>query len=154
MVYFLQQLDIAYEYQRGSRNLCNYIVPWDFTIAGYYDTQEIKSDYPTPNLKQSELVDIYQLYLRYQGISSLNYPVGINSVKLFYSAYTPDSYRDFLHILTLTKEVLRDVYLEFSYASNQKVRYIQPYMRAPQWEECKATVNRFLQNKMNLAMKR
>ena len=153
LVYLLQQLDISYEHQRGGRTICNYTVPWDFTIAGYYDTQEIKSDYPVPNLKQSEMVDIHLLYQRYQGTSTLNYAVGINSVRLFYSAYTPDSYRDFLHVLSLTKEVLRDVYLEFSYASNQKVRYIQPYMRAPQFDECKATVNRFLQNKINLAMK-
>jgi hypothetical protein len=60
---------------------------------------------------------------------------------------------DFLHILTLTREVLRDVYLEFRYITEKKERYIQKYMYPQEFDNCKDTINRYLQNKMNLAMK-
>ncbi len=131
----------------------HYIINYYFTISGYYDTEEIQSNYQKPTLKQSEMVDIYLLYERIKGTQSLNYKLNLNSVQLFYSAYTPDSYMDFLHILTLTRQVLRDVYLEFRYISEKKTRYIQPYMYPAQFEECKAIINRFLKNKMNMAIK-
>ncbi len=60
---------------------------------------------------------------------------------------------DFLKILTLTREVLRDVYLEYSYIAQNKTRYIPKYMYPIQFENCKNIVNRFIKNKMNLAMK-
>jgi len=153
LVLLLQRMDLSYANKSGGKTNCDYYVEWDFTIAGYYDTEEIKSDYQNPTLKQSEMVDIYLLYQRIRGVQSANYALNLNSVQLFYSAYTPDSYMDFLHILTLTREVLRDVYLEFRYITEKKERYIQKYMYPQEFDNCKDTINRYLQNKMNLAMK-
>jgi hypothetical protein len=146
-------MDLSYQNNSSGKSNCDYFIPWDFTIAGYYDTEEIKSDYQTPTLKQSEMADIYRLYQRIRGVQTMNYAPNLNSVQLFYSAYTPDSYMDFLHILTLTRQVLRDVYIEFRYLTEQKTRYIQPYMYPQQLEECKGILNRYLKNKMNLGMK-
>lgn len=153
LVLLLQMMDLSYRNKTGSKTNCDYNVNWDFTISAYYDTEEIQSNYQKPTLKQSEMVDIYLLYERIKGVQSLNYKLNINSVQLFYSAYTPDSYMDFLHILTLTRQVLRDVYLEFRYISEKKTRYIQPYMYPVQFETCKEIINRFLKNKMNMAIK-
>ncbi len=153
LIILLQRMDLSYFNKTGGKTNCDYNVPWDFTISAYYDTEEIQSNYQKPTLKQSEMVDIYLLYERIKGVQSLNYKLNINSVQLFYSAYTPDSYMDFLHILTLTRQVLRDVYLEFRYISEKKTRYIQRYMYPVQFEECKAIINRFLKNKMNMAIK-
>jgi hypothetical protein len=153
LVLLLQQMDISYRNKSGGKTNCDHVIPWDFTIAGYYDTEEIISDYPVPKLKQSEMVDIYLLYQRIRGQQTLNYPLNLNSVQLFYSAYTPASYLDFLRILTLTREVLRDVYLEYMYAAQSKTRYVQKYMYPAEFEACKATLNRYVKNKMNLAMK-
>ncbi len=153
LVVLLQRMNLSYFNKTGGKTNCDYNVPWDFTISGYYDTEEIQSNYQKPALKQSEMVDIYLLYERIKGVQSLNYKLSINSVQLFYSAYTPDSYMDFLHILTLTRQVLRDVYLEFRYISEKKTRYIQPYMYPVQFETCKEIINRFLKNKMNMAIK-
>ncbi len=153
LVLLLQRMDLSYRNKSGGKTNCDYNVEWDFTISAYYDTEEIQSNYQKPALKQSEMVDIYLLYERIKGVQSLNYKLNINSVQLFYSAYTPDSYMDFLHILTLTRQVLRDVYLEFRYISEKKTRYIQPYMYPAQFETCKDIINRFLKNKMNMAIK-
>ncbi len=153
LVLLLQRMDLSYQNNSSGKSNCDYMIPWDFTIAGYYDTEEIKSDYQTPSLKQSEMADIYRLYQRIRGVQTMNYAPNLNSVQLFYSAYTPDSYMDFLHILTLTRQVLRDVYLEFRYLTEQKTRYIQKYMYPQQLEECKGILNRYLKNKMNLGMK-
>ncbi len=153
LVLLLQRMDLSYANKSGGKTNCDYQIDWDFTISGYYDTEEIQSNYQKPSLKQSEMVDIYLLYERIKGTQSLNYKLNINSVQLFYSAYTPDSYMDFLHILTLTRHVLRDVYLEFRYMSEKKTRYIQPYMYPIQFESCKEIINRFLKNKMNMAIK-
>jgi hypothetical protein len=153
LVRLLQIMDLSYRNKSGGKTNCDYSVEWDFTIAGYYDTEEIKSDYQKPTLKQSEMVDIYLLYQRIRGQQSINYGLNLNSIQLFYSAYTPDSYMDFLRILTLTYQVLRDVYLEFRYITEKKTRYIQKYMYPDEFENCKSTINRFLKNKMNLAIK-
>ncbi len=146
----LQRMDLSYYNKTQGKTNCDYHLPWDFTIAGYYDTEEIKSDYQNPSLKQSEMVDIYLLYQRIRGQESL---ANLNSVQLFYSAYSPNTYMDFLHILSLTREVMRDVYLEFTYLTEQKTRYVQPYMYPAQFEACKGIIERYLKNKMNLAMK-
>ncbi len=153
LIYLLQKMDYSYRNKSFGKTNCDVYIPWDFTIAGYYDTQEIISDYQPPSLKQSELVDIYKLYQRIMGQQTANYKYNLNSVQLFYSAYTPDSYMDFLRILTLTKQVLRDVYLEYSYIAQNKTRYIQKYMYPNEFQNCKDILNRFIKNKMNLAMK-
>ncbi len=153
LVILLQRMDLSYRNKSGGKTNCDYHLPWDFTIAGYYDTEEIISDYPNPSLKQSEMVDIYLLYQRIRGLQTMNFKPNLNSIQLFYSAYTPDSYMDFLHILTLTREVLRDVYLEFRYITEKKTQYIQKYMYPQEFENCKGIINRFLKNKMNLAIK-
>jgi hypothetical protein len=153
LVLLLQQMDISYRNKSAGKTNCDHTIPWDFTIAGYYDTEEIISDYPIPRLKQSEMVDIYLLYQRIRGLQTLNYRLNLNSAQLFYSAYTQDSYLDFLRILTLTREVLRDVYLEYTYRAQSKTRYIQKYMYPQEFEVCKATFNRYIKNKMNLAIK-
>ncbi len=153
LVLLLQIMDLSYFNKVGGKTNCDYNINWDFTVGAYYDTEELISDLQKPSLKQSEMVDIYLLYQRIKGVQSLNYKLNLNSVQLFYSAYTPNTYMDFLHILTLTRIVLRDVYLEFRYISEKKERYIQPYMYPNEFENCKGIINRFLKNKMNLAIK-
>lgn len=139
--FFLFVIFRAHNYSITGKVPCTYTVQWDATLVcaeGRVKTiRELGFFFDTPIL--NNIFETYNYWFskngQYRGISFL-----ISAFLLRIG--------DFYQVLNLTKQVLRDVMLEFFYKQTQKTNCPQKYMSAAHYQECVRLYTIYTENKL------